>query len=54
MEGHRNLPVHACSGSHGGAPLAEAMGGEKPLPQAMEDWEILVQYMGDLEPLLWA
>ena len=50
---HRNLLAHAWAQT-GWVPLAQAMGGEKPLTQATEDQVLLVQSKGGWAPLLWA
>ena len=43
MDCHRNLCAHAHGLSEGGAPLAQATGGEKPLAWTTGDWVLLVQ-----------
>ena len=50
---HRNLPAHTLGLSEGGVPLVQAMGGEKPLAQAMGDWALLVHATGGQAPLAW-
>ena len=51
---HRKLPWHAFGVSEGGAALAQAMGGVKPLALATGDQVLLAQDTGGQEPLVWA
>ena len=48
------LCAHLRGLSEGGAPLVQALGGEKPHALAMGDWALLVQVMSGQAPLVWA
>ena len=45
------ISLHRLRLSEGGAPLAQAAGGEKPIGRALGDWAHLVWGMGDQAPV---
>ena len=56
MDHHKNLfpCTRVCGLSEGGAHLAQATGGKRPLAWSMGDWAPLVQATGGRAPLAWA
>ena len=48
------MSLCTCRPLEGTVPLAQAMGGKKPLAQAKRDWALLVQGTGSKAPRVWA